>query len=448
MLGKRFHHCCDNSQRKNIQNSELFMSPVRTKSKLDIFTPYIPKETVYSRATYNPNNKVTTEIKDRDAIIKALMKRLSVMSPKDSRVSILQEQINSIKREVEYLRNHRDKALKQRDDLLQYLTINTGKVVPIEAVKQVITSKFPQGKGLMTPIGSKEESFERLPEGQPVGKFSTGALGGDADIKQQLDEAPEGSMSTFGTQTAGAYTQDQAQQVAPQMAEMGTSSDLQTQEQGVGVSPQMAEMGTSSDLQTREQGVGAAPQMAEIGTSSDLQTREQGVGAAPQMAEMGTEPESENESEYEEPESESEYESGSSSSSEASERSRNDTIDGYTVEDDIHLYNILRNLEPWSDADRDAYLELLARRPWLDPVTAEQLREEQDREDQEEQSLMDKYINFDINKVTPSVMNKFLQMNNVTTDKVPRGPNYKKFLIKLIKDKDLEAELRNYVIKK
>ena len=198
MLGKRPEYCCDSKQRKALQhNNEMFVSPIHQHSKLGVFTPYIPKETVYSRATYNPKNKVTDEIKDRDAIIKALIKRIGLMSPKDSRVAILQEQINSIRREVDYLTSHRDRALKQRDDLLQYLTINTDKVVPIEAVRQIIMP--PEAHivtpDILTPIGSTEDQFEELPEGQPVSNFSTGPMGGDADIKQQLDEAPEGSLS-------------------------------------------------------------------------------------------------------------------------------------------------------------------------------------------------------------------------------------------------------------
>jgi len=302
MIGKQYH-CCDSKSRSR--------SSVHAKSRLDVFSPYISVETALSRATYNPNNKLSTELKDRDAIIKALMKRISLMSPKDSRVSILQEQVNTIRRELDFLKSHRDKALKQRDDLLQYLTINTGKVVPIEAVRQVVTSRMSRGNQLMTPIGSAEQAFENMPEGQGVGKFSTGPMGGDADVKQEQDEAPEGSFNNSSSQT---------------------------------IAPSSMSTGTGTEMFTREQSTSAQPMTVESGTEPDLVTREQGMTAEPQTVEMGTEPQSE-----------SDYENESDTESEPG------------TEADFEEYQRLRDLPVWLGDEADEFNAIMERHPEFDP---------------------------------------------------------------------------------
>jgi hypothetical protein len=210
-------------------------------------------------------------------------------------------------------------------------------------------------------------------------------------------------MSTFGTQTVGPYTR----------------------EQGVGVAPEMAEMGTSSDLQTREQGVGGAPQMMESGTEPALVTREQGMTAGPQTAETGTEPQSE-----------SDYESESES----------DIQSEPGTEADFEEYQRLRDLPVWVGDEADEFNAIMERHPEFDPAYWEgsQAGQEEPEEERERYTRP-----FDINRdAKPTEMNEFLHYKGIMYNPLGRRRGYKKELIRLIKKNNLEDELRQYLEQK
>jgi len=177
---------------------QLFQSPIHSGSKLGKYVPIMTRDTLYNKLIYRPHNKYNDAIREKNAIIKMLVRRLHMTSPQDTRYTIIQQQLESLNKQVAQLTAQKNDLFAKRDELLRYATENAGNVVPIDAIRQVMTGKLSPREAL---IPSTERYVDQLGEGiesdegaseMPVKAFSTGPLGGDADIKQEQDEAPEG----------------------------------------------------------------------------------------------------------------------------------------------------------------------------------------------------------------------------------------------------------------
>jgi len=178
---------------------QLFKSPLASQSRLGKYTGTMTKQTLYNKLTYHPHNRIEELLRDKDAQIKMLNRRLTRTSPSDSRYTIIQQQLESLSRQVQDLKMEKQDLLNKREQLLRYATEQAGNVVPVDAVYDVMRGRPPAPRPLISPqmigepVGAPEDTFQNEDGGEGVGNFSTGPIGGDADIKQQQDEAPEGS---------------------------------------------------------------------------------------------------------------------------------------------------------------------------------------------------------------------------------------------------------------
>jgi hypothetical protein len=178
---------------------QLFQSPIASKSKLGQYIPIMTRDTLYNKLLYRPHNKFNDAIREKDAIIKMLIRRLHITSPKDTRYTIIQQQLEALNKQVADLKEQKNELFAKRDELLKYATEHAGNVVPVDALRQVMTGKLSPRRALIPAHQRYEDELSEstAPESEAgVSAFSTGPLGGDADIKQEQDEAPEGDEAS------------------------------------------------------------------------------------------------------------------------------------------------------------------------------------------------------------------------------------------------------------
>ena len=188
-LGCGRHPCLCKQQHRN--PSELFTSPMHTKSKLGQYTNTMTKQTFYNKMEYRPRNRFNELIREKDSLISALLKRIALTSPQDGRYTMLQQQLQGIQEQISTLKQQRDTMLNDRNELLRYATEHAGNVVPVDALQYMIRGgrpPAPSAPNILEPIGAPEDTFNNVSGGSGTSVFSDGVLASDADIKQEAQE--------------------------------------------------------------------------------------------------------------------------------------------------------------------------------------------------------------------------------------------------------------------
>ena len=187
MGGCKYGSNCCSSCRRGVKSEykELFASPYVTTHKLGVFRPMMRKDTMMHRLAYSPN-VYSHQIKDKDALIYAMLHRLSRMSPEDGRYAMYNSQLQQLQGELSDLKQRHSAMEQGRSSLISYATQNAGNLVPADAIGPILSGDWSSFKPFSRPVIKPVE----VPEEPTVTEGVTYDPGSTTSPMASLENAP------------------------------------------------------------------------------------------------------------------------------------------------------------------------------------------------------------------------------------------------------------------